>query len=111
LFQNKDTLITPVPYDFDQSGFVDAPYANPNPAFGLRTVKQRYYRGRCVNNSYLDASVQRFRDEQEAIYSLIEEQQELSDRTRKNLNSFVDKFYKLIEDPDKVEKSLRKRCI
>ncbi len=111
LFQNADELITPIPYDFDQSGLVDAPYANPNPAFGLRTVKQRHFRGRCVNNSYVDASVQRFKDEKSAIYSLLEEQQEFSDRTRKKLLSFVDKFYSLVEDPNKVEKSIRKRCV
>jgi hypothetical protein len=111
LFQNPGNLITPIPYDFDQAGLVDAPYANPNPMFGLRTVRQRHYRGRCLNNSYVDASVQRFKDEQEAIYSLIEEQQGLSDKARKNLLSYVDKFYNLIADPDKVEKSLRKRCV
>ena len=111
LFQNPDTLITPIPYDFDQSGLVDAPYANPNPMFGLRTVRQRIYRGRCVNNSYVDASVQRFKDEQVAIYSLVEEQQGLTDKARKNLISYVDKFYEFIADPDKVEKTLLKRCV
>lgn len=111
LFQNPETSITPVPYDFDQSGFVDAPYANANPAFGLRTVKQRLYRGRCVNNSHVDASIQKFNDEKGAIYSLIEDQQEFSDRTRKNLISFVDKFYKLAEDPSSVQKTLKKKCI
>jgi hypothetical protein len=111
LFQNKGAQITPIPYDFDQSGFVDAPYANPNPAFGLRTVKQRHYRGRCVNNAYVDASIQKFKDEKDAIYSLVADQQEFSDRTRKDLVKFVDKFYKLVEDPSSVQKTLIKRCI
>lgn len=111
LFKSPDALITPVPYDFDQSGFVDAPYANANPAFGLRTVKQRLYRGRCVNNAHVKASVQKFMDEKLAIYALIADQQEFSDRTRKDLVSFVDKFYKLIENPDSIEKVFIKRCI
>jgi len=110
LFQNPGTQITPLPYDFDQSGFVDAPYANPNPEFRLRTVRQRYYRGRCVNNSYIDTSIQKFKDQKEAIYSLIEEQQKISDGTRRGLLAYVERFYKIIENPKKVERSLRKRC-
>ena len=71
LFKNPDTLITAIPYDFDQAGLVDAPYANANPQFRLRTVKQRLYRGRCVNNQYLEGSIQRFRDHRDSIYALI----------------------------------------
>jgi hypothetical protein len=37
-----------IPYDFDQSGFVNAPYATPNSRFNLRSVKSRLYRGRCM---------------------------------------------------------------
>ena len=60
-----------VPYDFDMSGFVDAPYATPNPRFGLRNVKQRLYRGRCVNNEYVPATLEHFRDHREEIIDLI----------------------------------------
>jgi len=35
-----------IPYDFDQSGLVDAPHARPNERFDLRTVRDRLYRGR-----------------------------------------------------------------
>ena len=41
LFANEDGTIYSVPYDFDMSGFVNAPYAAPNPRFRLRNVLER----------------------------------------------------------------------
>ena len=68
LFKGEGANITPVPYDFDQSGFVDAPYANPNPRFKIRSVKQRVYRGRCGNNSQIPDTLQQFQDKRAEIY-------------------------------------------
>jgi len=111
LFKGQGPNITSIPYDFDQSGFVDAPYAEPNPNFRIRTVKQRVYRGRCVNNQHVENSIQQFRDKRDAIYGLVENQVGFEDDTRKDLVKFIDKFYELIEDPKKVERSILKRCL
>src|SRR4029079_8149799 len=42
-----DTLARPypVPYDFDFSGFVNAPYAVPDEKAGIRNVTERFYMG------------------------------------------------------------------
>ncbi len=111
LFQKPDALITAIPYDFDQSGFVDAPYANANPKFRLRSVRHRLYRGRCINNEYVEGSIQKFRDNREAIYALVEDQVGFAHKTRKDLTTFIDRFYKLIEDPKGIERSIIKKCI
>jgi hypothetical protein len=39
--------LTVVPYDFDYSGLVDAPYATPPEGFPIDNVRQRNYRGYC----------------------------------------------------------------
>lgn len=111
LFKNKDTLITAIPYDYDQSGLVDAPYAFPNPNFRLRTVRQRLYRGRCVNNAHVEGSIQRFRNKRASIYALIDDQRGLDVGTRKDLTGFVDEFYSLIESPKNIERSILTKCI
>ena len=41
----KDGKIIAVPYDFDFSGLVDAPYAAPNGTLGILSVKSRVYLG------------------------------------------------------------------
>jgi hypothetical protein len=42
-------LLTTVPYDFDFSGLVDAPYAGPPEAIPVSNVRQRNYRGYCAH--------------------------------------------------------------
>jgi hypothetical protein len=42
-------LLTPVPYDFDYSGLVDAPYSTPPEGFPISNVRQRSYRGYCTH--------------------------------------------------------------
>ena len=42
-------LLTVVPYDFDFSGLVDAPYAGPPEGVPISNVRQRNYRGYCAH--------------------------------------------------------------
>lgn len=42
-------LLTVVPYDFDFSGLVDAPYASPPEGIPVDSVRQRNYRGYCAH--------------------------------------------------------------
>ena len=111
LFGGGDGPILAVPYDFDQSGFVDAPYAIPNPRFRIRSVRQRLYRGRCANNDYLDASLQKFRDSRETLYAIVRDQGGLTDKVRKDLLKYMDGFFEIINDPRQVERKMRDRCI
>jgi hypothetical protein len=112
LFRKEKTdPILAIPYDFDQSGFVSAPYATPAEPFNLRSVRQRLYRGRCVNNEYLEGSLQRFRDRRPDIYALLNEQEGLSKKTRKKLVSYVDQFYRLINRPSDVKRYIVDKCV
>lgn len=111
LFGNEGEPIYSVPYDFDMSGLVDAPYAEPNPKFRIRSVTQRLYRGRCAYIDNLQTSLQLFQDNRDAIYGLIETQEQLEDSTRKKVRKFVDRFYKVIDDPKKVHRELESQCI
>jgi hypothetical protein len=109
--KEKTDPILAIPYDFDQSGFVSAPYAAPAEPFKLRSVRQRLYRGRCVNNEYLEGSLQRFGDRRPDIYALINEQEGLSKGTRKKLVSYVDQFYRLINSPSDVKRYIVDKCV
>lgn len=111
LFGSSNDPIIAIPYDFDQSGFVDAPYAVANEQFRIRSVRQRVYRGRCVNNEYVGASLQRFRDRRDAIYALVLEQEGLEPRVRKRMIRYIDDFYELIDDPRAVERKIIRDCI
>jgi len=110
-FGNDVDPIVAIPYDFDQSGFVNAPYAQPNERFRIRSVRQRLYRGRCVNNEYVEASVSRFTDHRDAIYEKVLEQEGLEPGVRKQLVRYIDGFYELIADPRDVERRIINKCV
>jgi hypothetical protein len=110
LLERKSQTLLPVPYDFDFAGLVNTPYAEPNPKLKIRNVRTRLYRGHCEVNEQLPQTLQRFRDNEPAIRELIAEQSGLDDNSKKDMNNFIDAFYKTINKPASVEKILLKKC-
>ncbi len=102
---------TPVPFDFDFAGLVNAPYAAANPKFRLRTVRQRLYRGQCKNNEFLPETVQLFLDKQAAILDVIDDVKLLSGRSRRDVSSYLDTFFDHISNPKKVQSAFVEKCI
>ena len=100
-----------IPYDFDMSGWVDAKYATPNPELRLRSVRDRLYRGRCANNAHIAASVQAFKNKQLEIYSLITDLDHLAPSTKTKLTRYLDGFYKVIDNPKRIESRLVAKCM
>jgi len=100
-----------IPYDFDQSGLVNAPYAAPNPIFGLSTTRERLYRGRCVNNDYLPETLKQFNDKRNDIESLIRDQQDLTKGTAKRILAYIKQFYETINKPRRLAREIVKKCI
>jgi hypothetical protein len=111
LYSGASGRFMPVPYDFDHSGLVDAPYAEPNDQFKLRNVQERLYRGRCANNAFIPASVDRHRQARESIYELVDELPGADGRTRRETTRYIDGFFELIEKPSRVDRYITKKCI
>src|SRR5207253_3783101 len=51
----------PVPYDFDFSGYVNAPYATAPAELTITDVRQRFYRGYCIHNNGALAAARQMR--------------------------------------------------
>jgi len=100
-----------IPYDFDLTGLVEPPHVILNPKFRQSSIRQRIYRGRCYNNEFIPASLQKFRDSRPEIEAVIAGVTELSDRHRKRVDSYVKSVYKLLDNEDKLIKKFEKACI
>jgi hypothetical protein len=111
LFSNDKDLLVAIPYDFDQSGLVSAPYAVPGHQFDIRTVRQRVYRGRCENNDHVDDSIERFQAVRNNIFALIETQDGLTRKVRDILAEYVQQFYDIADDPRRANRLMIKKCI
>ncbi|MBD3649471.1 MAG: hypothetical protein HUJ31_18920 [Pseudomonadales bacterium] len=105
----EDGRHLPVPYDFDMSGMVDAPYAMPpvalTKAYDLRSVRNRLYRGFCSPPELLTKTLSKFRERREEIYALVHTQELLKEKERRYLRRFIEDFYKDIEGERSIERN------
>ena len=107
---NAAAPFTPLAYDFDFAGIVNAHYAQPNPRYKLRNVRQRLYKGRCKNNELLPDTVQLIIDSKEAIYSLVRELEGLSPKSRRGVVRYLNSFYDQVSRPKYVNKKFVRKC-
>ena len=106
----KGVPYTPIPYDFDFSGMVSAPYAAPNPRLKIQNVRQRLFRGLCANNELLPDTLQRFIDNRDAIFDVVDNLELLSSKSRRDVTRDLNQFYARISQAKSVDASFIKRC-
>lgn len=111
LFGSEERALFPIPYDFDMSGMINAPYASPNPRFDLRNVRQRLYRGRCVNNDLLPPTLSLFRERREQLYELVANEPLLTNGTRRSMTSYLNSFFKEIDNEAAFIRQLTRECV
>ena len=111
LFGTAGDPVKAIPYDFDQAGLVEAPYAMPNKRFRLRSVSDRLYRGRCRNNEYLGDSLRRLHERRTDLYALVDQIEGFTPTARRRVTSYIDDFYRVIDNPKGVERRLVQKCI
>ncbi len=111
LFGEGQELYYSVPYDFDMSGFVKARYAQPNQRFGLKRITERFYRGRCINNEHVPATLALFEANRENIETLVGTYPLLSSRSQHHLQKLVEDFFKIVEDSRQLERWVTGKCL
>lgn len=100
-----DTLSQPytVPYDFDYCGLVNAPYAIPQPEFGIEKVTDRYYRGLARTKEDIQQLIQLFKEKKESITTMIMNFEPLNKKVREDMVDYLDGFYKDLNDNRKLK--------
>lgn len=100
----------PVPFDFDFSGLVNAPYAAPPEHLPISEVRQRYYTGLCHPPGVLDAAVAKVRSKRKEIRSLFRNFGELTAKDRRRAELYVEGFFRILDNPRRVEREIYARC-
>ena len=100
----------PIPYDFDFSGFVDAPYATPPDALHISSVRQRVYRGYCADNAEVLAVARQMRDARPQMMAAITSTPGLDPQRAAKAISYLDGFFADIASDDAVSARLLRRC-
>jgi len=108
----EDTSVFPivVPFDFDWSGLVNAPYAVPAEFLPIETVRTRLYRGFCKPDAKLQPALDEFRQRKDEIYQTCKNVPFLSEKELKKVLKYIDDFFEIIENPKKVEVEFHRKC-
>lgn len=104
LVQRPDKSIHPVPYDFDISGLVRPPYAAPDPALMLASVRDRLYRGPCRRQEQVDPYVANFVAKKDQILALPGEIPGLQKDTLRDVKDYLEDFYSAVRNTKDVRK-------
>jgi hypothetical protein len=114
LVRNSDGDHLPIPYDFDFSGVISAPYATVDPKLSIEKVRQRLYRGFC---GYTPEDFQKvftlFNEKKPAIYALYSDSigSRLSKKTVESTLKYFDDFYSVINDPHRAKNQIFDACV
>jgi len=106
----KEDPIYAIPYDFDASGLVDAPYAAPPEGLRVSRVTQRLYRGFCKYNAEASGARQRFLDAEGEIYALLNNETRLNEKSNKKATKFLGQFFKTLKSDKDFNKNIIGKC-
>lgn len=101
----------PIPYDFDFSGLVNAPYATPPDALHLGSVRQRLYRGYCMHNGEAYAVAVQFRAAKPQLIAAITSTPGIDPKTASRAAAFLEPFFADIASNDTVREKVLKSCL
>jgi hypothetical protein len=103
-------LLVTVPYDFDYSGLVNAPYAIANEGVKVENVSVRFYQGWCHTEAEVRGQLQVFLDQKEKILAMPSRIQGMNEKSIRLCVEYLQGFYDIIENPKKLKIQILDHC-
>jgi hypothetical protein len=110
LLKVKDSTLA-LPFDFDWSGVIDAPYAHPAPILGTTSVRERVYRGYCQPADVLEPALARFEALRDSIAAIYRSIPGLEPRSVEQTLRYYDEFYRAIADRQRFARETARTCL
>jgi len=102
---------SPVPYDFDYTGLVDAYYAIPSEFTGINSVRDRQYLGPCREAESYQAAIGHVNRCREEIMQLVRDFTYLEQRHRQAVLDYLEEYFILAEKPNSLLSAMQRTCI
>jgi len=109
LLRTKEGIYVPGIYDFDNTGLVNASYAQVSPELRIRKVTNRLYRGYCRDAAVMSAAREQLLSNQEKILALFTEDAKLGKR-RKRSKQYLGKSFEIIAKQSEYTKKITNAC-
>ncbi len=103
-------LLITIPFDFDYSGLVSAPYAAHHESIKLSSVEVRYYQGWCEPSEDVEKQIRLFLEKKNEIMMLPDKVEGLDAKSIEHIRTYITDFYNIIENPKKLENQIFRHC-
>jgi hypothetical protein len=101
---------TPVPYDFDYTGLVNAYYAVPGENLGIESVTERYYLGPCRSNEQMMIAIDHINQYRDEIYALVADFLYMDSRYKGEAMAYLESYFDLSSRPEQLIFMLNYTC-
>lgn len=108
--EGATTGLAPVPYDFDFSGLVDAPYATPPEGLRVSGPYQRYWRGHCRANALVPAAATAMLAKRDAFAAVIAGEARLTEGSQRLMQRFLDGSFAMLSDQATLMREVNAHC-
>lgn len=109
LTQSKQYI--PLAYDFDMSGFVNAPYATANETLGISSVRERLYRGFCRSNEVMQAIRNEYISKEKDIQLVLKRYESSFDpKEFASMMKYMDEFFTTFKNDTKFKYGVTDKC-
>lgn len=110
-FTVEPDVVRSIPYDFDNTGVVNPPYATTPDNLRIKRVTQRVYRGYCRHNASVPAAMARLVDKRDAIVNLFQTYPGIRDSERNRVLKFIARFFERYANPEGQKQHIIQRCL
>ncbi|HWA36023.1 MAG TPA: hypothetical protein VG737_17905, partial [Cyclobacteriaceae bacterium] len=108
----KPNKFIPLAYDFDMSGFVNAPYAQANaPTLGTGNIRERVYRGFCRDENTMQTVRQEYLKLEPMFYATIDRYaSEFREYDVKDMKDYLGEFFNILKDDGEFRSHILQGC-
>ena len=111
ILQTKTAQYIPIPYDFDMSGFVDAPYATFDASLGIKSVRDRLYKGYCRNEKVAEFVRSEYIALEPKINAVINGYENSFDpKEFAGMKKYISEFFKIIKNDAYYRENITRKC-
>ena len=103
-------VYSPVPYDFDYSGMVNADYAVPTNSLLIKSVRERYYLGPCSESNEFNKALEVLKSKKSEIYSVVEAFPYIRSKEKEKIIKYFDSFFNMIDNPQSLMEMAMTNC-
>jgi hypothetical protein len=101
---------TPVPYDFDYTGMVNASYAVPSEGSAIKSVTDRIYTGTCRSREIFVERIKEFAEHKADFYRVITDFPYISNQAKKEMIKYLDSFYTRFDEDNSIVDEFLRTC-